>query len=127
MTNIDEINATQFGHLGEDEKMAHEKVEAVILTAIDAHTRTDYEKFSSMCTDEFIDQIDEEVFIETCKDLNPRLGPLETLEYLGYLDRVELVQFLWRANFHNATEQVLITASFAKTKNLPLIEWLWIE
>jgi len=127
MTEIEDLNASKFGHLGDDEKSAHEKVEAAILTAIDAHTRTDYEKFSSMCTDEFIDQIDEEVFIETCKDLNPRLGPLETLEYLGCLDRIELVQFLWKANFHDAEEQVLVTASFAKAKNLPLIEWLWIE
>jgi len=127
MSDIEDLIATPFGHLGSNEESAQQKVEAVILTAIDAHTRTDYEKFSSLCTDEFIDQIDEDVFLETCSDLNPRLGPLETLEYLGCLDRIELVQFLWRANFHDASEQVLITASFAKVKNIPLIEWLWIE
>lgn len=127
MSEIQEANASQFGHLGETEEQAVEKVHAVMLTAIDAHTRTDYEKFSSLCTDEFIDQIDEEVFIETCNDMNPSYGPLETLEYLGSLNRVELVQFLWRGNFHDAEEQILITASFAKAKNIPLIEWLWIE
>jgi len=127
MSEISEANASPFGHLGADETSAREKVHAVILTAIDAHTRNDYDKFSSVCTDEFIDQIDEEVFTETCNDMNPRFGPLETLEYMGCLDRIELVQFLWKANFHDANEQVLITASFAKAKNLPLIEWLWIE
>jgi len=127
MSEIADINHTEFGHLGQIESEAVAKVEAVMLIAIDAHTRNDYEKFASVCTDEFIDQIDEEIFTETCKELNPRLGPLETLNYLGCVNRIELVQFLWKADFHNAEEEVLITASFAKAKNIPLIEWLWIE
>lgn len=127
MTNIEDANASQFGNLGDTEESAVAKVHSVILQVIDAHTRCDYEKFSSLCTDEFIDQIDEEVFIETCNDMNPNYGPLETLAYLGCLNRIELVQFLWRGKFHNAQEDILITASFAKAKNIPLIEWLWIE
>jgi len=127
MPSIDELNQTSFGHLGGSEDEALEKVYAVILTAIDAHHRTDYDKFSSLCTDEFIDQIDEEVFIETCNEMNPNYGPLLELEFLGSLQRVELVQFLWRGKFHNAEEEILVTASFAKAKNIPLIEWLWIE
>ena len=123
----DEINATAFGNLGDTEEQAREKVHAVMLSALDAHVRSDYEKFSSLCTDEFIDQIDEEEFIETCNEMNPNYGPLENLEYLGSLERVELVQFLWKGNFHTAEEQILVTASFAKAKNIPLIEWLWIE
>ena len=125
--SLDEINATPFGNLGDNEKQACEKVHAVMLTALDAHTRSDYEKFSSLCTDEFIDQIDEDEFIETCNEMNPNYGPLVKLEYMGSLERVELVQFLWKGNFHNAEEQILVTASFAKAKNIPLIEWLWIE
>jgi len=127
MPSLDELNQTLFGNLGGSENEALEKVHAVILTALDAHTRSDYQKFSSLCTDEFIDQIDEEVFIETCNEMNPSYGPLLELEYLGSLQRVELVQFLWRGKFHNAEEEILVTASFAKAKNIPLIEWLWIE
>jgi len=99
VSDMQTINASQFGHLGESEEAAIAKVEAVMLLAIDAHTRCDYEKFSSLCTDEFINQIDAEIFAETCNDMNPNYGPLE----------------------------ILVTASFAKAKNLPLIEWLWIE
>ncbi|MBT8142201.1 MAG: hypothetical protein HKN88_08300 [Gammaproteobacteria bacterium] len=127
MSAIEKANASLFGFLGDNEETAIAKVHAVILQVIDAHTRCDYEKFSTLCTDEFIDQIDEEVFTETCNDMNPRFGPLETLEYLGSLQRVELVQFLWRGHFHDADEEILITASFAKAKNIPLVEWLWIE
>ena len=53
MSSIDDLNNTPYGNLGDDEVSAKAKVEAVILVAIDAHTRTDYDKFSSVCTDEF--------------------------------------------------------------------------
>lgn len=116
-----------FGSFGQAPKEALSKLEPVLRTALQSHENGDYEAYSEIITEELKKKIPKENFLKAYEEIAPQLGQLQSLKFLGSLNKDANPLLLFSAGYSETTDDVLVQVTFKNETEPPKIHWLWIE
>lgn len=72
-----------------------------------AHTEGDYQKLEPLLSGEMQEALNEEVFAQIVVNHMTPLGELCSAEYLGFLQKEDATQTLWKARYDDSSVEIL--------------------
>lgn len=116
-----------FGSFGDTSKEALSTLEPILRIALKSHRNGDYEAYSEIITDELKKELPKENFLKAYEEIAPQLGQLQSLRFLGSLDKNSDPLLLYSAQYSGTADDILISVTFKNETEPPKIHWLWID
>ncbi len=81
--------------------------QSIIENIIDAHIKSDYDQLSLHFTDELKSKLLPSDFEDAIKNHLGSLGKATSISYLGYLNKSDSFQLLWKVKYEKGNEEIL--------------------
>lgn len=98
----------------------------IMVDILNAHLANDYEMLTKHCSNQLKQSLTPDQFTQAVDNLRP-MGKALSIEYLGYLNRVNEGQLLWKIRYENAKEDLLWQLYLSEIDSEIRVVGLWFS
>ena len=102
------------GSFGQAPKEALSKLEPVLRIALQPHENGDYEAYTEIITEELKRKLPKENFLKAYEKIAPQVNHLQSLRFLGSLDKDSNPLLLYSAKYSGTADDILVNVTFKK-------------
>lgn len=116
-----------FGSFGSTRDEALDVLLPLVDELLESLGRGDYEAYCALITESLKSKISRESFDKTYEETQPKLGNLQTLRFLGSLNRNGNPRLVFEAKYEACADDILINITFSNDTAPPRVDWMWME
>ncbi len=113
--------------IGTDDKTVQAIAGPMMDNILEGMKNNDYAAYIKDCDDTLKETMTQDVFAKAAAQLKANLGDYTGKQYLGFLTKGQMTLVLWKAQYTQAGEDVLIKIVISKRADKYLITGLWFE
>ncbi|MBN3038076.1 MAG: DUF3887 domain-containing protein [Candidatus Omnitrophica bacterium] len=101
--------------------------EPILDTILEGFKNNDYVKYSTHLDQTLKEAVSEAKFAQTDSQIESSIGEYVSREYFGFLDQGQMTVVLWKGDFDNTEDDILIKLVISKRDGEYLVTGLWFQ